>query len=633
MRHFWALLLLQGAHVARAEEEEAPTVVVVGQALADEDARDETGFAEHLRVEEMAHPVSDTGELLRSASGTTVRENGGQSQSFSLRGSGENQVAVFIDEIPITGSRGGTFDLSSLPLSFFEQAEVLRGAAGASYGSGAQGGVLHLRTRQAREGWLSRGRLRLGAGQFAAADGEFQYSGDAHHILVGLQGSAAEGDFEFRDENGASRRRQNNHHAQAGGLARWRWAGKGGRALSLFGMVQGGTRGEPGLEQFENLNASSDRVNEMLAVSVVDPGLLQGRLLGSAVLAGRNTRYRFSDPEPLLVGSTQNFFLQDKDLSASTRWAWSGFAHHRLTLAGHGRFEQAQTERDDAADREETRWSGAAVLSECWMTPFGRLEGALRADKSTGRALVWVPKVGVAVPFGHGWTLRAGAGRAFRDPSFDELYFEGPGMRGNANLRPEDGYSLDFGFQWMPNRFFELEGVAFKEKYDRVILFSRDNPYLLKARDDFEANIQGLESKIRFYFNWLEVGEKLSYTDARFGHAPHYRLPYRPRWHSFTDLTFFIGNARIYATYDYRDEVTTDSLGQRRLPGYGRLDVGMEGAWSSGWKMGLVLKNALGSDGLDAVQSPLPKQAFLWTLSFEQRGRAEFEVDDALDDQ
>ncbi len=620
--YLWALFLSGTAWAGEDEE-----LVVVGHALEDEDSRDSTGFSEHLRAEDQARAVSDMGDLLRGAVGAEVRESGNQAQTLSLRGAGANQVAVFMDEIPISNSRGGAVDLSLLPLSFFEQAEVLRGASGAAYGSGAQGGVVHLRTKSARQGWLSNGRLRLGSGQFAGAEGELQEAGESHHLLLSLQCSRAEGDFAFQDENEAIRKRLNNHHAQGGGLARWRLDGAGGRRLSFLASAQGGTRGEPGMEQFENLKASSDRVQSLWAVSAADPTFFEGRLQGSAVLAFRELRYRFDDPEPLLVGSTQNFYLKDRDLSASTHWDWTGFKGHRERILGQIRFEQAETERDDAADREESRKSAALVLSERWETKILRLEASLRADFSSDRDPVFVPKLGAVVPLGAQVTLRSGIGRAFRDPSFDELYFEGPGIRGNPQLRPEEGYGLDLGFQWHPNRFFDAELVVFKEDYDRMILFSRDNPYLLKARDDFQAVVQGAESKIRFHSKWLEFGEAVSFWDARFGHAPHYRLPYRPRWHSFSEAAVFLCSARIYASYEWKGDVTTDSLGQRHLPAYGRLDLGMEGAWKSGWKTGLSLKNALGSNGYDAVQSPLPKQALMWTLSFEQRGRAESEGD------
>ena len=188
MRPFYLWTLLLGGAAWASEDEE---LVVVGHALEDEDARDSTGFSEHLRVEDQARAVSDMGDLLRGAVGADVRESGNLAQTLSLRGAGSNQVAVFMDEIPISNSRGGAVDLSLLPLSFFEQAEVLRGASGAAYGSGAQGGVVHLRTKSARQGWLSTGRLRLGSGQFAGAEGELQEAGESHHLLLSLQGSRA----------------------------------------------------------------------------------------------------------------------------------------------------------------------------------------------------------------------------------------------------------------------------------------------------------------------------------------------------------------------------------------------------------------------------------------------------------
>ena len=63
------------------------------------------------------------------------------SQAIDVRG-----IKVLLDGVPLNGL-GGIADLSLVPLPAVQQAEVLRGGAGARYGAGALGGVVNLVTR------------------------------------------------------------------------------------------------------------------------------------------------------------------------------------------------------------------------------------------------------------------------------------------------------------------------------------------------------------------------------------------------------------------------------------------------------------------------------------------------------
>lgn len=47
------------------------------------------------------------GGVLVEAPGADVRRTGGHRKELQLRGAGAGQIAVFLDDVPLTGARGG----------------------------------------------------------------------------------------------------------------------------------------------------------------------------------------------------------------------------------------------------------------------------------------------------------------------------------------------------------------------------------------------------------------------------------------------------------------------------------------------------------------------------------------------
>ena len=47
--------------------------------------------------------------------------------------------------------------------------------------------------------------------------------------------------------------------------------------------------------------------------------------------------------------------------------------------------------------------------------------------------------------------LRASASRAFRVPSYTDLYYHDPANLGNPNLRPERAWTYETGVDWVPS--------------------------------------------------------------------------------------------------------------------------------------------------------------------------------------
>ena len=91
-------------------------------------------------------------QIVTQVPGVTVQDGqasirGGSGFSY---GAG-SRVLMLLDDMPLISADAGDIKWSFLPIEMVEQVEVVKGASSVLYGSGALNGVIHLRTRYARD--------------------------------------------------------------------------------------------------------------------------------------------------------------------------------------------------------------------------------------------------------------------------------------------------------------------------------------------------------------------------------------------------------------------------------------------------------------------------------------------------
>ncbi|MEZ4472638.1 MAG: TonB-dependent receptor [bacterium] len=551
-------------------------------------------------------------ESLELAAGATVRRAG--TTSLLLRGAGGHQVRVFLDDVPLDDGRGLAIDLDRLPASALEAIRVRRGAAGALHGSGAQGGVIELRTHRRP---VRRLRLRLGAFGDRRVDATLGAQAGPANLLAAFGAHTADGDFSYVDTNGQPRVRGNNRRTGLDGLARLR-APLGARGgLTALVAVGTGARGEPGLEQFEQADARSVADQSLVGVGFTTDAPAGLPLDVAAQAWALRRRFAFSDPRPAFAGAAQRFTLDDTARGARLVVEPRVGVTVQPALAMELRHEGASTRTvggDRDGRRDEARVGVAATATAAWRPAEGlTAQAALRVDDTDGRAALLVPAAGLEWRPWPALALRGNVGRLFRDPGFDELYFEASGLRGNPDLRPEDGVGGDLGAAF----FFEdgyLSLTAFHQRYDRLILFVPVNAWLIQATDDARAAADGLELEVVGQVGPIEGRGAALLQRTRLDDAAP--LPFRPAVAGALQLGLPVGPGSVFATYRAQTRVTTDGFGYRTLPARHLLDVGVS-VQAGPWRAGLEVSNCLDDQRLqDAIQQPLPGRAWRLGLAF-----------------
>ena len=136
--------------------------------------------------------------LLERRGGLHVKRYGaGGLATLALRGTSASQTLVLLDGHRIADPQLGQLDLSLLPTSLLEGAEVMHGAASAVHGTEGVGGAVDLQTLA--PGQASRLVTSVGAGAYGERDGEVLASGSAGRLagLALVTYGQEEGDFPY----------------------------------------------------------------------------------------------------------------------------------------------------------------------------------------------------------------------------------------------------------------------------------------------------------------------------------------------------------------------------------------------------------------------------------------------------
>ncbi|HET7583346.1 MAG TPA: TonB-dependent receptor [Gemmatimonadaceae bacterium] len=417
--------------------------------------------------------VRSTAEALERLPFVSVRNSRG-GVALSMRGSRPEQVLVTLDGIPLNDPATGVADIADIPLAALGSLTAIPGAAGATYGSGASGGVLALTTS-------ARPVLSVYGGSLGAAGASGAVARRAGEIAVRAGGawSRVTGDFPFRNtvtDPPQDEERVNNdaqHAALFGSLTT-----PALHVVALASRTDQGLVGPMNVRVFDDARSRTDRA---LAGAAWTHHALT--LHASARLLD----YDFRDPpsEPSLTVS------RSYDIELENRWVGGALVARAGAGADHVSGDNLRTTtrpRAFAAVAHEERrgpWSG---------------EAALRVDAIRDARTEWSPSLRAAwsgpVRIALRWS------QAFRAPTFFDLYFASPQRIVSVpSLRPERVTTdAELSVAWTAGTITASASGFVRRTRDAIVWFPGN--FSWSPTNAARERVQGVEARAR----WTPAG-------------------------------------------------------------------------------------------------------------------------------
>lgn len=568
----FAATLAAGVAVARADD----TFVVEG--AADPRPSAVPGAVTVIPVDARLGADADVASAVDRAPGTTLLELGGIGDfaAVSLRGSSLRQVLVCVDGVPLNPDGAGAIDLSELPLRAFREIRVARGAAPAALGGAPIGGVVDLITR---EGDGVEADALGGSWTTGRADVALRGDGRLGRVpadgLVLVDALGTEGSFFAYNDGGTpffglddhDARRENNTSAQLAVHARGR-LGPADRRLGLTASLFGRDEGLPGHANNPALTASLATRRGLVALT---GERARGDWSGRFTTFGLLRDERLADPDRELGIGLGSVAMRSDLLGVGGHAAFAPSPRLTATLGVSGRRDGYVDDRDTSG----ARLSGSSQLAVDWRGPSDawHLAPAVQVG-GVASGVAWVaPRLGAAVRLGDTAVLRAQGGRGVRLPDFSELYGDRGAQKGNPDLRPERGWSVDGGARLAG----EVRGVAlsadvggFFTDTDDLVVWVQNGQRVLVPLNLTAARTSGVEAEGRARVGPVDLSGSLTWTRSENrGPDPATRgrpLPRIPTWEAGIDASVTAGRVVVAAGFRHVDGQSWDATDRYRAP-------------------------------------------------------------------
>lgn len=364
-------------------------------------------------------------DVLHQSTSLYVGDNGGHAglKTVSLRGLGSAHTSVYIDGVKVGNVQSGQADIGMIGLENYESIVV-------DY---AQNQLSFRTARPEFKELPVSGRVRMSAGSFGtylpSARLDFRLS-DHLSLSANASGIISKGDYEY-----------------AGGLVRTNNDFSQVRAgLDLFGLIgsgdyhvkawfNGSERGTPGSVEWPSEDRQKDR-----------NAFVQGVL-----------RKSFSSLYTLMLSAKGAY----DDISYTSSWGDSSYGQtelqlnssHDFRLCDWCRITVAADIQWDAlkstyyeAERLEISSAAASSFRIGRFAADAAVEFSGAFDDGSDSRMAFSPSVDLRYNVLDGLDLHAFGRRAYRIPTFNELYYVG---YGNPSLEPEDAWLADLGVEYM----------------------------------------------------------------------------------------------------------------------------------------------------------------------------------------
>lgn len=424
-------------------------------------------------VRELSLVSNTVADLLKLDSSLDLRQRSvnGIQGDLSIRGGSFGQTLILLDGLRLNDVQSGHHNLDlPLPLEAISRVEVLKGSGSTLYGSDAVGGVVNFITRPPERTEM---RVRTAVGNFGVNQqrGDLGYAGKRWSEYLSFSRDFSTGFIPNRDYRNLSLASRTSVVSALGTTA-----------------VTLATNDRPfGAEKFYGPYNSWERTRTWFASvrqslgSKTDAAFAYRRHTDLFVLY-RDQPQAFTNRHA--VESYQGSLRRREDLGPNTKLYYGAEVYHDAidsnNLGQHSRMRAAPYVSLDV--RALRRFSFSLGLRD---EVYGSGNHEVNPSVAAG---YWIsPQL----------KLRASVSRAFRLPTYTDLYYQDPQNIGSPFLRPERAWSYEGGLDWNAGGRLRAGATIFQRREtDGIDFVRRSETDIWRATNFQKLQFTGIEANV-----------------------------------------------------------------------------------------------------------------------------------------
>jgi vitamin B12 transporter len=390
-------------------------------------------------------------DLLARVPGIEISRNGGigGTTSVFLRGADTRFTAVYIDGVRIDSQSTGGAPWEAIPLAQIDRIEVLRGPAGAIYGSDAIAGVVQIFTRKGEGAFTPYLGLGLGSDRTGKLDAGFSGAQQGFDYSFGLTRETSKG-FNAKAASNPDRDGYLNRSANA----------RLGLQLSPEQRIEANL-----LDSWSDSRYDASKTTD-------DHNLHHLQSIGlnwqSQWSEAYSTRVGFSEgkdryetqPSPYLTDTQVRSYLWQNEYRIGSQL---------LTAALERREDSLKNSSVTAGVPDRSQ--NALALGYGYKFKAHALQLNLRHDDDSEFGGKDTGSIAYAYAFASSWRATVSAGTAFRAPTLYQRFSD----YGQAGLKPESSSNLELGLRYAQGSR-NFSAVLYQSRISNLIAFGDPGP-------------------------------------------------------------------------------------------------------------------------------------------------------------
>ena len=560
--------------------------------------------------------AKDIAALLQEQAGVGVVRYGpyGNQADITMRGFDSQRIAFLIDGVPVSSPVSGGIDLSFIDVNAIERIEIIYGGSDSKYNaSGALGGTVNIVSAKEEEEGI---RVEVGIANTSNAIGEYYSpkSGNMHSQVqdlfdgqnIALSFGAGDGDlnlsaslfanragnhFLFEDSYGRTLRRVGNEVFDGGLSTSLVIYLPNYAKLSASSLVYYGDKNIPSSGISEEAEKQID-FSTRESVSFEVQNVFAGKVSAQASLSHNLFSRKY--------GEASKYDYNVITLINRVKYYPVHYISSSLGL------ELRAVHLNSSNMGEHKKADGALSLGAEYR-PLKNLiiVPSIKAvfTGSSSVPLVIIPKLGISWQIFEGLSIKNNYFRSFKLPDLEDLYYEGGGMHGNIDLKPEDGFGIDIGAEYGLGEKFRLEASLFVQNTRDSIHWYNDGGKWAPSNVG-EAVFFGFDSKLGGGFGIVELYLSYRYIlsyllSYGYDFRSDKRIPYMPSHSVAFVLKFFwnefLGFNEGYLAFsgNYESARYADTANLRKINGIPLINASINQRLNRNFSVFIDLRNIL----------------------------------------